>query len=80
LQPRSQPRGLLITIINPQTRKKEQRSWISRSQLGGLLVVASTREKWWRPPRSKSWQPKGSLVAVAKKEEKEDDDQHDDHD
>jgi hypothetical protein len=39
-----------------------------------LLAATTIKEKWWRPPNSKSWLGK-SLVAATKRKEKEDNNQ-----
>jgi hypothetical protein len=45
-----------------------------------INVATSIRDARLGPPRSRSRQPRGSLVTRAKKEEKKEENQHGDHD
>ncbi len=54
------------------------RLWPKRSQV--VTKDVSTKDPRFKPPRSSSWRPWRSLVALAKREEKESNDQHEDHD
>jgi hypothetical protein len=47
-------------------------------RLQATVRDANTRNAKLKPPKSRSWQPRGLLVVVIKKEEKEDNYQHED--
>ncbi len=66
-------------VVSRCNEKKGEGRWWStwQPQLGWPLIVASTKEKGWRPPRS---QLGGLWTIVTKKEEEEDHDQDCDQD
>jgi hypothetical protein len=51
---------------------------ITIRKLQAAVKDANTRDEIFKPPKSKSQQPRGSLAVATKREKKENNDQHED--